>query len=383
MTLRGDPVATLSASSPKLVTLLPPPPPTPPKHTPPPPPPLVPSHPVALGVKPVSLVGSMGAFATPRASLTECNRCYIRSELVASSASRSAAAEPATGLGAAASTRPKQTAPTRRDERSDNVLTPPRPAPEAPRRARPTPPGALDARGRSGSRRHLIETLRNAATWNVEEDAGGAEDERTYVRASAGGRMRLGSPGAPEASCSSQRTPTGCGPHSSSTVTPPSMEQKACIVGEDAAARQRGAGHLSYVQPSGRPPGAGRGRGRSGGGACSADRDSPIVAPLGKRARRISPPHGGEEVAARRIRGQSSLLGTRGAGNQCAEGIRGLSSIEDGKIHLDFVHAGRIRSTACQGRAAAGEANATAADVAARHVAWHSTAPAESPSGGG
>jgi hypothetical protein len=72
----------------------------------------------------VSPVGSMGAFATPRASLTECNLCYIRSELVASSASRSAAAEPATGLGAAASTRPRQAAPTRRDERSDNVFTP-------------------------------------------------------------------------------------------------------------------------------------------------------------------------------------------------------------------------------------------------------------------
>ncbi len=88
------------------------------------PPPIVLSLPVALRVKPVGLVGSTGAFATPRASLTECNLCYIRSGLVASSASRSAAAEPATGLGAAASTRPKQTAPTRRDEMLDMVFTP-------------------------------------------------------------------------------------------------------------------------------------------------------------------------------------------------------------------------------------------------------------------
>ncbi len=100
-------------------------------------------------------------------------------------------------------------------------------------------------------------------------------------------------------------------------------------------------------------------------------------------AERSSNPHGEVADAQSKIRGQEPLLGTRGAGNQC--GGRGCerSSNEDVKMHHSYVHAGRINFTACRSRGAVGAANATAVEVAARLVAWHTAAATEPPAGGG
>ncbi len=85
---------------------------------------------------------------------------------------------------------------------------------------------------------------------------------------------------------------------------------------------------------------------------------------------------------------------------------RQVSSIEDGKIHLNQVHAGRMRTTACIGRSSAGVYNAVvesglhgdendhdsgpqavtppaaAAAAAARYVAWHSSSDSNAPAAG-
>ncbi len=111
--------------------------------------------------------------------------------------------------------------------------------------------------------------------------------------------------------------------------------------------------------------------------------ESPIMTSSAGQARQSLPPQAGVAGAAQGIRGQGPLLGTRCAGNQYGGGSYERASIEDGKMHLTQLHAGLIHSTACHGRGAAGVINADAVAVAARHVAWHSTATTEPPAGGG
>jgi hypothetical protein len=95
-------------------------------------------------------------------------------------------------------------------------------------------------------------------------------------------------------------------------------------------------------------------------------------------------PQGEAADAQCKIRGQEPLLGTRGgAGNQCGRKGCERPSNEDVKMHHSYVHAGRINFTACRSRGAVGAANATAVEVAARLVAWHTAAATEPPAGGG
>ncbi len=155
---------------------------------------------------------------------------------------------------------------------------------------------------------------------------------------------------------------------------------------EDRASRRQLVEDLrnsvaSFAQPLGRPPGTVPNSGPREGKAGSEGRGSSTSTPRSKRARTACSSRGGEEKAMQRIKGQDLLPGTRSAGNQCLTGSCSRASTEDEKIHFGPVHEGRIHA-ACRGRAAAGDAN-SAVEAAARVVAWHTTAPADSPSGGG
>ncbi len=92
--------------------------------------------------------------------------------------------------------------------------------------------------------------------------------------------------------------------------------------------------------------------------------------------------HGQATGAREEIRGQETLPGPRRAGSQCSDGLH-YTSNEDAKIHPLGVHVGRIDYPAYQSRGAVGDANATAVEVAARLVAWHTDAASEPSVGDG
>ncbi len=244
-------------------------------------------------------------------------------------------------------------------------------------RGRGRSPGAQRGIVHGGDRRRLIEMLRRPAVAGAEGTESSAEAARPRAEAGAGTykRQRPSDMRGTDGAATGQLTSDDTRP--ARPAASPSRPHGAGGGGEQEAVQHHGIGRPAYGQPLGRPPGDGGGVGLSNGAASGSDGLSPVIAPAVKRPRRAGPHWDDVITAELPIRGQGYLPGTRGAGNQCEEAQSGHSSNEDAKMHQAAARAGRIQFTACHGRGSAGEDSVDAADVAARHVAWHTSSASD------
>ncbi len=236
-------------------------------------------------------------------------------------------------------------------------------------RGRGIPLGLGSRDDQTGNRRRLIEEL-----------GGGQHREplqsRSHVAAELGKRRRTAvadDAEGPETGINAQPSATF---RSSRAARQVHSGRKRDVIRHSGAGADRsgdeGGGGGGIELPADQPHSDMPGRGRRG---ARGKEEDPVE-------RCATPP---EEAADARstIRGQGILLGPRGAGSQCSDADCSRASKEDEKIHLYDVHAGRINYTAYRGRGAAGVANATAVEVAASMVAWHTDAASGPPAEGG